>query len=263
MASLLEVSTRLQESLALRGHAGAKRALARLERERSGAVSWERAQSHLHQHTREMLGPRPLDRHVYIMVTAPSAGEADLAWMLKMFGAGMNVLRINCAHEGEFEWDLVVRALEEARKATGKDCRILMDLAGPKIRTGPVACRRHIVTWKPARDDVGKVTAPARVVIRRASSAPGEGAGPFLFVRDEAFATIRKGDRLRLRDARDKKRTLTVQETGRDENRRPVERAHLPPQPRPGASPPRGCPPVHADARGERRARRSDRRQGG
>jgi pyruvate kinase len=217
MSSVLEVSERANESLAARGQEGAVRELLRLERESSAAMSWETAKGHLHQHTHDVLGPRPDDRHIYIMVTAPSAAEADRAWMLKMLDAGMNALRINCAHEGEHEWDQMIRALGEARKENGKECRVLMDLAGPKIRTGPVAGGRHIGTWKPAKDSIGEVKAPARVVIHRASAPPAEGSGPFLFVSDEAFAKVHKGDELHFRDARDKKRTLAIKEVGRGE----------------------------------------------
>ncbi len=103
MSTLLEASERVHESLALRGHEDAKRELPLLEKQRSTSVSWDRAKRYLHQHTRDVLGPRPEGRHVYIMVTAPSAAEADRAWMLKMLSAGMNVLRVNCAHEGEHE----------------------------------------------------------------------------------------------------------------------------------------------------------------
>ncbi len=193
MGSLLEASERVHESLALRGNKDAKGELARLEVARSAANSGEMSRRCLHEHTRDVLGLRPKDRHVYIMVTAPSASEADRAWMLKMFTAGMNVLRINCAHEGEKEWGQLVRALGDARKASGKECRILMDLAGPKIRTGPVGGRR-VTKWKPDKDDIGEATAPARVAIRRASARPAPGTGPFLFVRDEAFAKVRTGD---------------------------------------------------------------------
>jgi pyruvate kinase len=217
MSSLLEASERVHESLALRGNKDAKRELSRLEKERSTVMSWQMAKRYLHQHTRDTLGPRPHDRHIYIMVTAPSASEADRAWMLKMLRAGMNVLRINCAHEGEHEWGQLVRALDDARKVSGKKCRVLMDLAGPKIRTGSVAGRRHIAKWKPGKNDVGEVTGPARVVIRRASAPPAEGTRPFLFVRDEAFTKVRTGDELRFRDARGKKRTLGIHEIGRDE----------------------------------------------
>jgi pyruvate kinase len=218
MGSLLETSERAHESLALRGDRKAKRELARIEKEREAAISWEAAKYYLHQHTRDMLGPRPEDRHIYIMVTAPSAKEADHAWMAKMLRAGMNVLRINCAHETEPEWGRMVRALAVARKEVGKECRVLMDLGGPKIRTGPIVGANHIATWKPARDEIGRVTAPARVAIRRASApVQAEGSGPFLFLRGSAFGDLREGDVLHFRDARDRKRTLTIAEVGGDE----------------------------------------------
>jgi len=217
MGSLLAVAERAHESLALRGDESARRTLSRLGRERDGAISYETAKARLHEHTHDLLGPRPDERHIYIMVTAPSAKEADRAWMTKMFGAGMNVLRINCAHEGESEWARVVEALGQARSESGKECRVLMDLAGPKIRTGAIAGGRPVATWKPARDDVGRATTPVRVVVHRASALPAEGAGPRLVVRDRDFAKVRTGDELRFRDARGKKRTLAVEATGDDE----------------------------------------------
>ena len=95
--------------------------------------------------------------------------------MERLLEAGMNVLRINCAHETEAEWRKILDALEAARQKTGKSCRVLMDLAGPKIRTGTIKIKRRVATWKPHRDDIGKATAPARVVIRRALSATIDG----------------------------------------------------------------------------------------
>jgi pyruvate kinase len=216
LGSVIEVSERVHESLALRADRSPKRQLRRLEKARRSAMSWDTAQNYLHKHTHDILGARPDNRHIYIMVTAPSAKEADLAWMAKMLRAGMNVLRINCAHEGEREWGLVVRALREARTESGKECRILMDLAGPKIRTGSIIGTRHIATWKVIKDDIGRVTAPTRVVIRRASAPPADEGGPFLFVSDEALAEARVGDEVRFRDARGKKRALQLHEAGPD-----------------------------------------------
>jgi pyruvate kinase len=228
MGSLLEVSERAHEALALRGDEGARQKLSRLQKRRSAAMSWETAQYYLHQHTRDALGPRPDERHIYIMVTAPSAKEADRAWMVKMLRAGMNVLRINCAHEGEPEWEQMICALSDARRETGEECRVLMDLAGPKIRTGRIAGARHIATWKPAKDDIGRITAPARVVIRRASAPRPDDTGPFLVMEDEGFANAREGDELRFRDARAKKRTLDIYEIESDELRGfSTERAYV------------------------------------
>jgi pyruvate kinase len=48
---------------------------------------------------------------------------------------GMNVARINCAHDDESTWSKMINQLRKACTATGLDCKIYMDLAGPKIRT--------------------------------------------------------------------------------------------------------------------------------
>ena len=212
LESLLQVSARANESPALQGSEVAKRALARLEKRLRTTVSWETANTFLHRNTRDMLGPRPSDRHIYIMVTAPSAKEADQAWMVKLLGAGMNVLRINCAHESEAEWSQLVRALSAARTETGRECRILMDLAGPKIRTGAVAGQRRIATWKPAKDDLGGTKAAASVLIGCVSAGQKLVSGCLLQLAEESFKKLRNGDELHFRDARHKKRTLTIHE---------------------------------------------------
>jgi len=209
--SLLDVSLRVQEALALRDGKGVGRELRRLERARREALSWDGAKTYLHRHTREMLGPRPDDRHIYIMVTAPSARECDKAWMSRMLASGMNVLRVNCAHEDEAHWRQILEALDGAKRESGKECRVLMDLAGPKIRTGQVGGART-ATWKPARDDLGAVTTRARVIVRRASAPPADIEGPILLLDDALFAAVRVGDHLCFRDVRDKKRRLQVVE---------------------------------------------------
>jgi pyruvate kinase len=228
LGSLLEVSLRAHESLALGGHVEAQCELERLKTARQDTISWELAQTYLHEHSSDMFGPRPADRHIYVMVTAPPAEEATLEWMAKLLNAGMNVLRINCAHDGEEGWAKMIDALARAREQTGKACRILMDLAGPKIRTGAISHERRIATWKPTRDDIGVATAPARISIRRASAGHREGVAAMLSMQDKQFAKLRKGDELTFRDARDKKRSLVVEEVDTDElTASALERAYV------------------------------------
>jgi len=171
-----------------------------------------RAEALLHEHTRKILGAQPGDRHVYIMVTAPPAAEADRAWMERLLNAGMNVLRVNCAHEGPSEWQRMITALSEARQATNRECRVLMDLAGPKIRTGSIGGGRHVATWKPQKDELGAVQTPARVSIRRASAPERESDDAEMVLDDTAFETLQAGDELGFRDARDKRCRLAVRE---------------------------------------------------
>jgi pyruvate kinase len=214
-SSLRQVLQRLDEALVLRGAPGlAPTEPAAVVPDEAGAR--EAAESLLHQHTREILGARPADRHVYIMVTAPPAAEADRAWMERLLSAGMNVLRINCAHEGPAEWQRLLDALTEAKQGTGHECRVLMDLAGPKIRTGSIGGGRHIATWKPEKDDLGAVQTPGRVVIRRASAPERDPSQAELVLDDAAFAMLRPGDELGFRDAREKRCRLAVREIGPD-----------------------------------------------
>ena len=211
MRGLLEVSLRAHESLIAQKHDN-RAELERLSKCCQATITWDSAQELLHRHTVDVFGPRPSDRHVYAMVTAPSAEEADYDWMVRLLEAGMNVLRINCAHETEAEWGRVVDALERAREKTGTPCRVVMDLAGPKIRTGAIQSKRRVATWKPQRDDIGRATAPARVVIRRALATAIEGEPAALLIGQKDFSKLRVGDELRFRDARDKARTLLIDE---------------------------------------------------
>jgi len=75
------------------------------------------------------------ERLPYIMVTMDSA-SADLDQMCRFLAEGMTVARINCAHDDEDTWAEMIKTLKKAMATTGKPCRIYMDLAGPKLRTG-------------------------------------------------------------------------------------------------------------------------------
>ncbi len=209
MASLLEVRRRIGEALYPRGETPASE-LAGIVHRRRSAVSWQMGEFFLHSHTHAAFGPKPDGRHVYVMVTAPSAAEADRAWLERMLRAGMNVLRINCAHEGPAEWVRVLESLAAARRSSHLECRVLMDLGGPKIRTGPVVGDSTVATWKVQRDPLGKVVAPARVPVRPVSRAAAPSDLPVLLLDDDWFARLRPGDVLRFHDTRGKKRELVV-----------------------------------------------------
>jgi len=227
MGGLLQVSARAHEALSIH-EPGVRVELQGLSERCQAAFSWDSAQELLHRHTVDLFGERPSDRHVYIMVTAPPAEEVDREWMLRLLEAGMNVLRINCAHETEAEWSKILGALEEAKQKSGKSCRVLMDLAGPKIRTGAIKSKRRVATWKPQRDDIGKPIVPARVVIRRALAAASTAEPAPLLIGEKDFSKLRVADELRFRDARDKSRTLIVEELDSDQLvASTVERAYL------------------------------------
>jgi pyruvate kinase len=68
------------------------------------------------------------------MVTLPSEAASDAALVETFVAAGLNCARINCAHDDARAWAAMVRHVRRAAKKLGRDCKILMDLPGPKCR---------------------------------------------------------------------------------------------------------------------------------
>jgi len=149
------------------------------------------------------------------MVTMPSEAADDYDLVRDLVSEGMDCMRINCAHDGFEEWDRMIWNLRRARKETGRECQILMDLPGPKLRTGPIRPGPQVTVWRPHRDSFGKVTAPARIWLTPLGSAeaPPAQADACLPVTPEWISRLLPGDVVRFFDARGASRRFTV--TGR------------------------------------------------
>jgi len=117
----------------------------------------------LERHTESLLGPKPPDRTVRIMVTMPSEAADNYALVLDLLKSGMDCMRINCAYDDAKTWSRMIDNLHRAIAETGKSCRILMDLPGPKLRTGPMEPGPQVVKWRPRRDVFGIIKQPARI----------------------------------------------------------------------------------------------------
>ena len=83
------------------------------------------------------------------MVTLPSEAAEDEQLVEDMILAGMDIARINLSHDDPDAWKNMVRHVENASKKLHRNCRIYMDLAGPKIRTGDVEVRTQKKKKKP------------------------------------------------------------------------------------------------------------------
>ena len=99
----------------------------------------------LRDHARLLLGPTRRLRSVRIMVTMPSEAATDEQLLIDLLRAGMDVMRINCAHDDPETWRRMVENLRKAERVVGRRCRIQADLAGPKLRTGAVAPVGHFL----------------------------------------------------------------------------------------------------------------------
>jgi len=165
----------------------------------------------LQRHTRALFGPEPPGRFVRVMVTLPSEAADDPRLVREMLAAGMDVARINCAHDGPAAWGRMIAHLRRGARATGRRCRVLMDLAGPKLRTGPLQPGPRVVKWRPRRDTYGRVVAPAAVLLLPPGAAEPE-APHDASLRFSArwLEELRPGEEIRFLDARGAPRCLEI-----------------------------------------------------
>lgn len=101
---------------------------------RSSATFLERNQA-LKNNTDKMFGDIRHDRNERILVTMPTDAGKDYRLVESLINSGMNMARINCAHDDPEVWEAMIKNIKEAESATGYTCRVLMDISGPKIRT--------------------------------------------------------------------------------------------------------------------------------
>jgi pyruvate kinase len=168
----------------------------------------------LRQHTQELLGAEPKGRFVRIMVSMPSEAATDAKLVHDLLEAGMDVMRINCAHDSPEDWAAMVENLRRAERTLGRTCRVDMDLAGPKLRTGALRASGRVQRLAPDRDCFGRLTRPGRVWL-----TPAEAVEPTpvdlrlrLVIGGGLLGKIAVGERLELTDARGQGHRLTVRE---------------------------------------------------
>ena len=102
--------------------------------------------------------------------------------------------------------------LQRANKKLGKHCKVLMDLAGPKLRTGPIGHGFRVVRWRVARDSRGRVETPTRIAFapRKARLRAPPVADLVLPAPERLLHAAKPGDHIRLKDSRDKNRDLQI-----------------------------------------------------
>ncbi|GAB4508557.1 MAG: pyruvate kinase [Anaerolineae bacterium] len=92
----------------------------------------------LERNATTVLGAPPVNRRVRIMVTFPTEAADDYNFVKNLMVNGMNCARINCAHDTPARWTAMIEHIRQAERETGRTCKIIMDLGGPKIRTAKI-----------------------------------------------------------------------------------------------------------------------------
>jgi pyruvate kinase len=174
----------------------------------------------LKQNTQRLLGKEPKQRRTRIMVTLPTLAGQDIRFVRDLVERGMDIARVNCAHDDPDTWKAMIDNVRSATQATGRTCLIHMDLAGPKLRTGEMAATPGLLRLKPKRDERGDTRAPAYFLFDASGEPGGPGlrgatglAGyPRVSVAREWLGRLHSGDLVEATDTRGKKRICNVLE---------------------------------------------------
>ena len=165
----------------------------------------------LKTHTQDLLGPEPAERPTRIMVTLGKDAASNFAAVKDLVDAGMDIARINCAHDTPADWLNMAAHVRRAAEAAQRPVKIQVDLGGPKIRTGEVAHRTPVLKLKPAKDLLGRVVSPAHLHLRPMhSSASVPGMDASVGVWEPWLERLKSGMSLDFVDARGAKRHLQV-----------------------------------------------------
>ncbi len=119
-----------------------------------------------------------------VCTVGPASASTDT--LGRMVLAGMDIARLNFSHGSHEAHGSVLRAVRAAEEEWGRPVAVLMDLCGPKIRTGPM------------QDGAITLTAGARVVIQAEPMAGT--AERFSTIAPEIIDDLRPGDPLLLDD---------------------------------------------------------------
>jgi pyruvate kinase len=190
------------------------------------APDFAQARSILSRRSTMLLGrPRP-HHHTRIMVTLDPDVVRQPELLEQLLLKGMDIARVNCAHDTSHEWDMIITAVRDAEErlasrgqAIGRRCRVFMDLAGPKVRTGPLAPTTRPLKLTVEKDAYGR---PSRILEgfldAEASQAqrvrsPGLPSGFVIAVPGQSgLANLVLGEELQFTDTRGRVRTLRVLE---------------------------------------------------
>lgn len=170
----------------------------------------------LRQRTEALFGPPPEQRLVRIMVTLPSEAAWNYPLVQALLERGMDCARINCAHDDQNTWKHMVDNVRRAAAKTGRTCRILVDLAGHKVRTGPIATAPAITHIKVRRDVYGNIIAPTKILLAADTDTGPHGVAlPELVdyrftIPEDLHRQLLLGDRIYFTESRGKERYLEL-----------------------------------------------------
>ncbi|KAL2550662.1 Plastidial pyruvate kinase 4 [Forsythia ovata] len=161
-----------------------------------------------------LLGSLKGQRGTHIMVTVGQEVVDNDTHVAGLIEAGATIFRINCAHGNPDIWNEIIRRVKQSSQILEKPCRVLMDLAGPKLRTGKLKAGPCVVKISPKKNAVGSVICPAKVWLSpQGGGLPPPHVSPDVILHvdgQELLSNLEVHDSVRFCDARGKRRTLRI-----------------------------------------------------
>jgi pyruvate kinase len=170
----------------------------------------------LHFNSDALFGKNRGKRKVRIMATVPDDADRNYPAVKELLYSGVDCLRINCALHDKFIWGNMISNIRKAIIETGKDCKILMDLGGTKVRTGKMEAGPKVIHLQPEKDDFGMVEKSVLAWI--SPNMPGKlrDSAVYLPVDELYTGNVKKGHKIVFTDTRDKKVELKIVEAAEE-----------------------------------------------
>lgn len=170
----------------------------------------------LRAHADALLGPSRSGRRTRVLATLGRDAARDPSVVHDLAVAGAEAVRIRCADDGPETWAAMIANVRLTEALLGRSIRVVMDLTGPRARTGPIVAGPRVRHLRPEVDELGRVTGAARVWLT-GPAGPDEPGAARLTVDDRGWLERRRPlERVRLVDARGRKRRMTVTATRLD-----------------------------------------------
>lgn len=163
----------------------------------------------LKKHTNALFGEINRNRRTRIMVTQPTIAAEEKSFAKNLTLLGMDCARINCVHDDENTWKKIIQNTKEANPY----CKIMMDLGGPKLRTGKMKPGHKVIHIKPKRNALGQVTVPAKIWLAPFGMLPPKNieVDAIIPVNKKWLKKTRKGSYISFKDSRNKKCKITIE----------------------------------------------------
>ena len=164
----------------------------------------------LKKNSKALFGKIKNKRKTAILVTQPFEAANDKQFAQSLLKQGMDCARINCAHDDEIIWKQIIENI----RAHEKNCKIMMDLGGPKFRTGKMKPGPKVIHIKPKKNPLGQVIEPARIWLAPYGIQPpvDKEADVIIPVNKKWLRKTKKGSYIIFRDSRDKKCKIHIEE---------------------------------------------------